>query len=171
MDGIGSRQAVDTVLDTVLQVEPMHPGAHHYRIHLWDGVKPIRAEKSAALYARTAPGIAHAWHMPGHTYTGAEAVCRRRLPAGRLGARRPRLHDPRPGHAVRDPQLRPQQPVALHQPEPHRPGSRRDRRGAEPGRAAARPAEERAQRRRLAAAERPQPLGRDPRPATSSGTT
>jgi peroxiredoxin len=47
----------------------MHPGAHHYRIHLWDGNKAIRAEKSAALYARTAPGIAHAWHMPGHTYT------------------------------------------------------------------------------------------------------
>jgi hypothetical protein len=70
MDGIGSRQAVDTLLDTVLQVEPMHPGAHHYRIHLWDGQKPVRAEKSAALYARTAPGIAHAWHMPGHTYTG-----------------------------------------------------------------------------------------------------
>ncbi len=67
---IGSRQAVDVVLDTVLQVEPMHPGAHHYRIHLWDGVKPVRAEKSAALYARTALGIAHAWHMPGHTYTG-----------------------------------------------------------------------------------------------------
>jgi peroxiredoxin len=69
MDGIGSRQAVDIVLDTVFQVEPMHPGAHHYRIHLWDGQKPARAEKSAALYAKTAPGIAHAWHMPGHTYT------------------------------------------------------------------------------------------------------
>ncbi len=69
VDGIGSRQAVDTVLDTVLQVESMHPGAHHYRIHLWDHQKAIRAEKSAALYARTAPGIAHAWHMPGHTYT------------------------------------------------------------------------------------------------------
>jgi peroxiredoxin len=68
-DGIGSRQAVDIVLDTVLQVEPMHPGAHHYRIHLWDGFKPIRAEKSAAMYAKAAPGIAHAWHMPGHTYT------------------------------------------------------------------------------------------------------
>jgi peroxiredoxin len=67
--GIGSRQAVDVVLDTVMQVEPMHPGAHHYRIHLWDGSKPQRAEKSAALYAKTAPGIAHAWHMPGHTYT------------------------------------------------------------------------------------------------------
>jgi peroxiredoxin len=68
--GIASRQALDIVLDTVLQAEPMHPGAHHYRIHLWDGVKAIRAEKSAATYARTASGIAHAWHMPGHTYTG-----------------------------------------------------------------------------------------------------
>src|SRR5262249_22279798 len=66
----GSRQAIDTVIDSVLQVEPMHPGAHHYRIHLWDGNKQARALRSAALYARTAPGIAHAWHMPGHTYTG-----------------------------------------------------------------------------------------------------
>jgi peroxiredoxin len=69
---IGSRQAVDVLIDTVLQVEPMHPGAHHYRIHLWDGVKPARAEKSAALFGKSAPGIAHAWHMPGHTYTGLE---------------------------------------------------------------------------------------------------
>lgn len=69
-DGIGSRQALDMVLDTVLQAEPMHPGAHHYRIHLQDGVKPERALKSAGLYAKSAPGIAHAWHMPGHTYTG-----------------------------------------------------------------------------------------------------
>lgn len=69
-DGIGSRQAVDTLIESVLQAEPMHPGAHHYRIHLWDGIKPIRAEKSAGQYAKTAPGIAHAWHMPGHTYTG-----------------------------------------------------------------------------------------------------
>jgi peroxiredoxin len=68
-EGIGSRQAVDTVIDSVFQVEPMHPGGHHYRIHLWDHVKSLRAEKSAALYASTAPGIAHAWHMPGHTYT------------------------------------------------------------------------------------------------------
>jgi peroxiredoxin len=69
-DGVGSRQAVDTLLETVLEQEPMHPGAHHYRIHLWDGFKPIRAERAAELYARAAPGIAHAWHMPGHTYTG-----------------------------------------------------------------------------------------------------
>jgi len=64
-----SRQVVDLTIDSVLQNESMHPGAHHYRIHLWDGAKPARAEKSAALYGKTAPGIAHAWHMPGHTYT------------------------------------------------------------------------------------------------------
>ena len=69
MDGIGSRQAVDTLLDTVLQVEPMHPGAHHYRIHLWDGHKASRAEKSAGALCDGRAGIAHAWHMPGHTYT------------------------------------------------------------------------------------------------------
>jgi peroxiredoxin len=69
-DGIGSRQAVDSLIETVLEQEPMHPGAHHYRIHLWDSAKPNRAEGSAGLYARAAPGIAHAWHMPGHTYTG-----------------------------------------------------------------------------------------------------
>ena len=68
-DGIGSRQAVDMVLDSVLASEPMHPGAHHYKIHLWDHVKPERALPAAALYAPSAPGIAHAWHMPGHTYT------------------------------------------------------------------------------------------------------
>ena len=50
----------------------MHPGAHHYRIHLWDGAKPACAEKSAAAFGKTAPGIAHAWHMPGHTYTGLQ---------------------------------------------------------------------------------------------------
>jgi peroxiredoxin/tetratricopeptide (TPR) repeat protein len=68
--GIGSRQAVDTVIDTVLDRESLHPGAHHYRIHLWDSKNAARAEKSAGLFARSAPGIAHAWHMPGHTYTG-----------------------------------------------------------------------------------------------------
>jgi len=68
-DGIGSRQAVDMVIDSILVKEPLHPGAHHYRIHLWDHVKPERAEPAAALYASAAPGIAHAWHMPGHTYT------------------------------------------------------------------------------------------------------
>ncbi|WP_435015895.1 redoxin domain-containing protein [Tundrisphaera sp. TA3] len=68
-DGIGSRQAIDLMIESILEREPLHPGAHHYRIHLWDHVKVARAEKAAAAYASSAPGIAHAWHMPGHTYT------------------------------------------------------------------------------------------------------
>ena len=68
-DQVGSRQALDIVLESVLRAAPDHPGAHHYRIHLWDGVMPTQALNSAAAYAKSAPGIAHAWHMPGHTYT------------------------------------------------------------------------------------------------------
>ncbi len=65
---ISSRQAVDALLDQVFVVRPDHP-AHHYRIHLWDDAKPIRAVRSAAACGPTARGIAHLWHMPGHTYS------------------------------------------------------------------------------------------------------
>jgi peroxiredoxin len=68
-DGIGSRQAVDLMIDSVLRAEPMHPGALHYRIHLWDGFRAERALPAAKLFGPAAPGIAHAWHMPGHTYS------------------------------------------------------------------------------------------------------
>ena len=67
---ISSRVAVNVLLDEVLRKSPLHPGAHHYRIHLWDGNDPIQAALSAEAYARAAPGIAHAWHMPGHIYNG-----------------------------------------------------------------------------------------------------
>lgn len=65
---ISSPQAVDALLDQVFAANPEHP-AHHYRIHLWDGSKPARALKSAALNGQIAPAIAHMWHMPGHTYS------------------------------------------------------------------------------------------------------
>jgi peroxiredoxin len=65
---ITSHQAVDSLLNEVFRVEPNHP-AHHYRIHLWDDEKPLRAVKSAALNGPAAPAIAHMWHMPGHTYS------------------------------------------------------------------------------------------------------
>ena len=65
---ISSNQAVDALLDQVFAANPMHP-AHHYRIHLWDDNKPIRALKSDALCGQTSPGIAHMWHMPGHTFS------------------------------------------------------------------------------------------------------
>jgi peroxiredoxin/Tfp pilus assembly protein PilF len=65
---IVSHQAVDALLDQVFAVNPMHP-AHHYRIHLWDGVKPERALGSAARCGQSAPAIAHQWHMSGHIYS------------------------------------------------------------------------------------------------------
>lgn len=65
---ISSHQAVDALLDQIFAAQPMHP-AHHYRIHLWDNAKPVRALGSAAKCGQTSPGIAHMWHMPGHTYS------------------------------------------------------------------------------------------------------
>ncbi|HBJ86972.1 MAG TPA: alkyl hydroperoxide reductase, partial [Verrucomicrobiales bacterium] len=60
---ISSNQAVDALLDQIFAASPNHP-AHHYRIHLWDQSKPIRALASGAQCGQAAPGIAHMWHMP-----------------------------------------------------------------------------------------------------------
>lgn len=65
---ISSLQAVDALLDQIFAAVPNHP-AHHYRIHLWDQSKPILALKSDAQCGQAAPGIAHMWHMPGHTFS------------------------------------------------------------------------------------------------------
>jgi peroxiredoxin len=65
---ITSYQAVNALLDQVFAANPEHP-AHHYRIHLWDSRKPAQALKSAAVNGQVAPGIAHMWHMPGHTFS------------------------------------------------------------------------------------------------------
>ena len=64
---IGSRESVDALMQQVFEQTPLHP-AHHFRIHLWDGKKPKRALSSAAVLHKTAPAIAHMWHMPGHIY-------------------------------------------------------------------------------------------------------
>ena len=65
---MSSLQAVDALLDQIFAAVPNHP-AHHYRIHLWDQSKPILALKSGAQCGQSAPGIAHMWHMPGHTFS------------------------------------------------------------------------------------------------------
>ena len=65
-----SRQAVDALAQQVLAVNPKHPGIHHYLIHLWNaGNGDKRAVPSAARGGQFAPGIAHLWHMPGHTFS------------------------------------------------------------------------------------------------------
>lgn len=65
---IESYLAADALLDEIFKANPMHP-AHHFRIHLWDGRRPAKALDSAAKAGPSSPGIAHMWHMPGHTYS------------------------------------------------------------------------------------------------------
>lgn len=65
---IVSRYAVSAMLDGIFATQPMHP-AHHYRIHLWDNKRPQNALESAAKAGPSMPGVAHMWHMPGHTYS------------------------------------------------------------------------------------------------------
>lgn len=64
-----SRQAVDALAKQVLAVNPMHP-IHHYLIHLWNGAEgDKRAIAAAAHCGQAARGIAHMWHMSGHTFS------------------------------------------------------------------------------------------------------
>lgn len=58
------------LIDEVLKVEPDHPGAHHYKIHTWDGPEGAQALQSCEVYGKVAPYIGHANHMPGHIYSG-----------------------------------------------------------------------------------------------------
>lgn len=65
-----SRLAVDALAQQVIAKSPTHAGIHHYLIHLWnhkDGDK--RAIANAARCGQGAPGIAHLWHMSGHTFS------------------------------------------------------------------------------------------------------
>ncbi|MCU0712192.1 MAG: peroxiredoxin family protein [Pirellula sp.] len=65
---IQSFTSMNSLLAEIFRTNPMHP-AHHFRIHLWDYKKEELAVQSAALCGLSAPGIAHMWHMPGHTYS------------------------------------------------------------------------------------------------------
>lgn len=65
---IQSFSSMNSLLESIFKVNPRHP-AHHFRIHLWDYKKEELAVQSAAMCGPSAPGIAHMWHMPGHTYS------------------------------------------------------------------------------------------------------
>lgn len=67
--GGGNALGTELVIRQVLEKEPDHPGAHHYRIHNWDHVDPEQALASCQQYGVVAPRIGHADHMPGHNYT------------------------------------------------------------------------------------------------------
>ncbi len=65
-----SRRMLDGLCREVLAKNSMHPGIHHYRIHVWNNQNgDRRAVDSAARCGQSAPAIAHMWHMSGHTFS------------------------------------------------------------------------------------------------------
>jgi len=67
---LGSKDAyaMDAVLQLVLAAAPRHPGALHYRIHLWDKKEPQYILSTGALYASIATSAGHGQHMVGHIF-------------------------------------------------------------------------------------------------------
>ncbi len=58
------------ILEKIFAQQPRHPGVAHYLIHSYD-YPPIAAKGLAAArsYARIAPAVPHALHMPSHIFT------------------------------------------------------------------------------------------------------
>lgn len=65
----GNQLGTELMVREVLKALPDHPGAHHTRIHNWDGPHAAEAIASCVEYGRVAPGIGHSNHMPGHNYS------------------------------------------------------------------------------------------------------
>src|SRR5712691_8135991 len=62
------RQA-GAILEKILATQPDHPGVAHYIIHSYDN--PVLASQgldAARRYARIAPAVPHALHMPSHIF-------------------------------------------------------------------------------------------------------
>src|SRR5437016_8079550 len=61
------------IAEKIFAVQPDHPGAAHYIIHAYD--YPALAQRglpAAGRYAKFAPSVPHALHMPSHTYRSEE---------------------------------------------------------------------------------------------------
>ena len=65
----GNAMGTEMIVRDILKKDPDHPGAHHTRIHNWDGVLAEQAIPSCQAYGKVAPGIGHSNHMPGHNYS------------------------------------------------------------------------------------------------------
>jgi tetratricopeptide (TPR) repeat protein len=63
----GTAAAVE-MAETVLTINPDHPGACHYLIHAVEAAYPERAVQCADRLAALMPGAGHIVHMPGHIY-------------------------------------------------------------------------------------------------------
>lgn len=58
------------VVNSALEIDPKHPGAHHFKIHMLEtSVHPEDALDSAAIFDEgLVPGAGHLVHMPSHIY-------------------------------------------------------------------------------------------------------
>lgn len=65
----GDTEEILTVLESVLQQNPNHPGANHYYIHAVEASPhPERALASAKRLEKLVPAAGHLVHMPSHIY-------------------------------------------------------------------------------------------------------
>ena len=65
----GETMEILQVLETVLKLDPNHPGANHYYIHAVEASpNPEKAATSAERLQALVPGAGHLVHMPAHIY-------------------------------------------------------------------------------------------------------
>ncbi len=66
----GNQKKAAAILEKVYAAQPDHPGVAHYLIHSYD-YPPLAARGLAPArgYARIAPSVPHALHMPSHIFT------------------------------------------------------------------------------------------------------
>ncbi len=68
-DGSEDLRKAASVADNIIKVNPLHPGALHYKIHALDGPSSAKdAHAAADAYAKVAADASHALHMPSHIY-------------------------------------------------------------------------------------------------------
>ncbi|KGJ89711.1 hypothetical protein GAB14E_3872 [Colwellia psychrerythraea] len=64
-----TNKEVGDILSTIIDKQPLHPGAIHYSIHAYDNPKHAQLGlKLARDYSQIAPDVPHALHMPTHIF-------------------------------------------------------------------------------------------------------
>lgn len=68
-DGSDDLRRAASIADKIIKINPLHPGALHYKIHALDGPTSAKEALDAAnSYAEVAADAAHALHMPSHIF-------------------------------------------------------------------------------------------------------
>lgn len=70
-DGYKLQMDAARILEPIFKAHPNHPGIAHYLIHAYDDSgERSRGVAAARAYAKIAPGVTHALHMPSHIFAG-----------------------------------------------------------------------------------------------------